>query len=381
MSLDYTSSNLVVGNGVFGLTGSDTTACWGFCFVDLNRFALTLVSDGANLFWKKIDVLSTTVAFYDMLYTPADAGIEFTDSHPVKGNFLWQDSDMLYYLKEEVLHQRNITTGASVGTKTLRSILSANIDASTIDHIAVKGNEVYAVSGSLNKLYHWTVSVWDAGTVDASEEVTVSELTASTLDGLFTQPGADTDIIVLTKGSAKQALKYTSTLTRVGESLWDDPSTNISATVFRGSILYFLANDEITAGIGLYFYRFGDGSTNIIAPVETVLTISASQIKAGNLVPLTITFTARDGYGVPFQPTDPVRFSILRQGSAFDTNDGALAITSVGPFRDSIGNPINTQLDLYFDAGGSAVAYWQAPLVIPTDTVLHRIKIDYPLPS
>lgn len=378
MSINYTSSNMPVGNIAFGLTNSNTISCWGACFVDSNRFVLTLVKSNLGaMIWKKIDVQSIALAYYDMPFSPADAGVDPSDLHPTKGNFLSFSNNKLYYLKGNVLHQRNIDTGASEGTKLLRNSGGVALVGTSLNHVLVEGNEVYVASKADGKIYHWTIASYDAAPIDAAQEVTVSEFSGE-VNGLVAQPGADTDIVVITKTTAKQAIKFSSTLVRKGESIWTDPSTNITLALFRGSILYMLSNDSLTAGVGLYFYRFGDGSTNIIAPSETIFTISSSQIKAGTQEPLTLSFTAKDGYGLPFQPDDYVRFSIVKYGDAYDSNDGALALTAIGPFRNSQGNPLNTQLDLTFDPSGSALAYWQAPVEIPADTVLHRVKVKYP---
>ena len=379
MAINYTNSNLPVGNIAFGLTNSNTVACWGVCFIENGRFALTLVKDNTGaLTWKKIDVQSIALAYYDMPFTPADAGIDTADLHPTKGNFLVYDGGSLYYLKGNVLHKRNVTTGVSEGTKLLRDAGGVALVGTSLNHLAIKGSEVYVASKPNGKVYHWTISTFDAAPADATNEVSVSEFTGE-LVAFVTQPGADTDVVAFTKGSSKLAIKFTSALVRRGESFWSDPSTNLTLGVFRGSILYLLANDHTTAGVGIYFYRFGDGSTDIIAPAETLYSISSSQIKAGTEEPLTVVFTAKDGFGLPFQPVDYVRFSVVKYGDVFDKNDGALALSALGPFRDNQGNPINTQLDLTFDGTGTAIVYWQAPLEIPADTVLHRIKVKYPI--
>jgi len=381
MAINYTSTNIPVGNTVFGLTSFDTVECWGTCFVENNRFALILVKSGAALYWKKLDVLAVSPVYYDMEYSPTFASILPTDIHPTKGNFLCQDGGYIYYVNNSYLYRINAVTGAADGSKILRNASSVAVGSQFINHILVKGTQVYALSKANTKLYHWDIAAFDGGTTDALEETTVPELVLGSACGLYAMPGADTDVVVVTKNTAKLAIKYTATLVRKGESYWTDPSSNITLAILRGSIIYMVANDELTAGAGLYIYKYGDGSTGIIAPNETIYTISSTQIKAATSEPLTLTFSSKDGFGVPFQPTDFVRFSLIKQGDMFDKNDGALSDQYAGPFRDNVSNPINTQLDLTFDSEGSVVLYWQAPLEIQAETVMHRIRVQYPIPA
>lgn len=382
--LNYLSSTISIGNGVFGLTNLVTASLWGMTFIS-DRYILTLVESGGSLYWKKIDTYSDTTATYDMPFTPTTAGLAAADSHEASsGQFLAADDTYLYYLKGNTVLRINLTSGATAGSQTLRSSSGASIPTNALGGIALKGANLYAVSKSQQLLYVFNVGVWawDASPQNAVRQVSVTELATYAISGLFTQPGTDTDVVVLMKlgSTAATAVKYTSDLLiRKGSSDWSDPSIEIHAAQFKGSILHVAYNNNTLAGTGVLIHRFGDGSTNIVAKERTTLTLSEDRVKAGSGTKVKIAFVVKDGYGLPFAATEEVRFSLVKVGDAYDKNDGALATSESGPFRDSSDNPLNVSLEVAFDGTGKAECWWETPLEVPADVLLHRIKVEYPI--
>jgi hypothetical protein len=382
--LNYLSSTVSVGNAVFGLGGGVTCSLWGMTFVE-DRYALVLVLSGGVLYWKKIDTYSDTVVSSDLPYTPTAAGLAAGDLHEsTTGQFLASDTTYLYYLKANTVLRVVEATGASAGSQTLRTSAAASIPTTALGAVAVKGSSLYVLSKSQQLLYTYSIGgwSWDASPQNAVRQVTVSELGTFDISGLFCQPGADTDVVVLLKlgSTSTTAVKYTSDLlTRKGQTTWSDPSINIHSAQFKGSILHVVQNDPTTAGTGVLIHRFGDGSTNIVAKENTILVVDQDRVKAGSGTKVKISFTVRDGYGLPFAATENTRFSLIRVGDSFDSNDGALALTTSGPFRDSSDNPLNVTLAVPFDVTGKAECYWETPIEVPVDVLLHRIKVEYPI--
>lgn len=382
--LNYLSSTVSVGNSVFGLSNVVTAALWGTTFIG-ERFALTLVASGGSVYWKKIDTYMDSTVAYDMTFTPAEAGITAADTHEAStGQFIAADSTYLYYLKANTVVRTALATGLASGSVTLRSSSMAAIPANALGAITVKGSYLYVASKSQGLLYAFNMGAWawDGTNKDAIRQVAVTELSTYSLSGLFTQPGSDTDVVVLVKQGTNSALaiKYTADLlTRKGDTNWTNPSENIRSAQFRGSILYVAQNDPSVAGTGVLLHRFGDGSTNIVAKEKTQLILSEDRVRAGSGSKVKITFIAKDGYGLTFPITEKVRFSIVRVGDSFDKNDGALALTENGPFRDASDNPVNVSLDASFDVTGKAECYWHAPIEIPVEVLMYRIKVQFPI--
>jgi hypothetical protein len=384
--LQYLSSTISVGNPVFGLTNVNTCALRGMTFVG-SRFALTLVESGGSLYWKFIDTYSDTTVSYDVPFTPAQAGLAASDVHEsVTGQFLASDSAYLYYMNGSTVKRINIETGTDAGSQILRSSSMAVIPAAAVGGITVKGSMLYLVSKSQQLLYVFNMNAlaWDGSSTNAVRQVTVSELATHTLCGLFTQSGSDTDVVLLLKNGSTSAvaIKFTlDLLTRKGQTEWTSPSTNIVAAQFKGSILHVVKNDPTTAGSGVLIHRFGDGSTDIVAKEKTILALSDERVKAGSGKVVKITFSAKDGYNQTFPITDKVRFSLMKVGEAFDKNDGALGASANSTFRNSSDEPISTSLEISFDSTGKAECFWHTPIEVPVDVLLHRIKVEYPIPS
>lgn len=382
--LNYLSSTVSVGNGTFGLTNLVTCSLWGMTFIE-DRYALVLVESGGALYWKKIDTFTDSVVSYDMTYTPTQAGLSAADTHEgTAGQFLASDGTYIYYLKANTVLRFTIATGVDAGSQTLRSSTGAAIPASALGAISIKGSNLYAASKAQQLVYLFNTAgwAWDGTPQNAVRNTTVTELATHNLSGLYTQGGTDNDVVVLMKLGTTSALavKYTSDLvTRKGQTTWSDPSINIRCAQFKGSILHLVQNDPTLAGTGVLIHRFGDGSTGIVAREQTLLTLSEDRVKAGSGTKVKISFTVKDGYGLAFAASEKTRFSIVKVGDAFDKNDGALAATTSGPFRDASDNPVNVSIDIPFDVTGKAECYWESPVEVPVDVLLHRIKVEYPI--
>lgn len=381
--LNYTGSNIAAGNALFGASSSHTLSIWGAAFIESGRFVLVLVrkSDGA-VAWKKLDPLTLTPVAYDMPYAPSVAGIAANDrGATTQGQFLYADDTYLYYYKGTTIYRRDFITGADAGSHQLRTTTGTLLNGSTVNAITKSSLHLYVVAKADGRIYRYDTAqlTWTGSTLNAATQITESEFTNSDVVGALVQPNTN-DLVVLLRGSALRAIKYNVALTtKKGVTAWDGPSASVAAAQFRGSIVHTFASDNTLAGTGFFVYRYADGSTGVVATEQTYLSLDNDRVKAGAGTVAKVTFRVRDGYGEKFQPTEFARFTLIKIGDVYDKNDGALATNQLGPFRDSSGNPLNTQLDVSFNTDGDAICYWQGPEDIPSNFLLLRIRAKYPI--
>lgn len=389
MALDYASSNIAAGNSLFGATAGETLTVWGMTFVQANRFLLVLVRlSSGSLVWKKIDPLTLTTVGYDMTFTPTVAGIDASDRSASKqGQFLQSDDTHLFYLKGNVIHRRSYLTGAASGSHTLNNATGTGLNAVNLDGIVYSGagGALYVYSKTDGKVYRYASSqlTWSGSAINASSTATETLFTTLLPRGGFVQPITN-DVVFLfadSAGNSRFGSKYTADLlTRKGVTDYEFTSANVVAAEFRGSILYLLACDNLVAGSGLYIYRYGDASTGQVSTFQTDLYVDKDRVKVGSNEIIRVVYSARDGYGEKFQPTEFVRFSLLKVGDEFDADDLALSPTNnANSFRNSQNEPVNTVLDIPFDLNGEATCYLHTPLEIPRSVLLYRVRAKYPI--
>lgn len=387
MSLTYTESNIAAGNLIFGVTSDKTLSIWGMTFVEEDRFILVLarVSDG-TMEWRKIDPLTLTTVGYAMPYAPSVIGVDPGDRTSTKqGQYLDSNGDYLYYLNGNTLYRCDYATGVAAGYHVLRDTSNSPLTGSLIDGFVYRGpgKPLYVYSSTTQKIYRYNHSalVWNDTPISANVQVTETTLSSLQAKGAFIQPETEDFVLLVAGGPSRFAVKYTEDLvTRKGITEYSFTSNSVCCVDFRNTLLHFLASDNTVAGGGIYIYRYGDASTGVVSTDNTSIGVDTDRVKAGSGTVVKVTYSARDGYGEKFQPTEYVRFNVMKVGDAYDGNDGALAATNdPETFRDSQGNPINPTLDVPFDVNGNAVCYWHTPLTVPTDLLLHRIRAKYPI--
>lgn len=374
--LEYTGSTIAASNSVMTATGAQRLSIWGMTFVEGSRFMLVLAkrSDGVMV-WRKVDTLAVSTISYAMPYEPVAAGIAITDRGDVQGQFLTSDENYLYYLRGSELLRRNYDNGSSAGSHILRDGSDVALNGANIGAIAVSPDFIYVVSKVEQKVFAFSLAgfAWDGTSRQATSTAPEARLT-DRLCGAYVQPST-LDLVLLIKGSDNIAVKYAAGLTlRKGSTVWTDPSTNIIAAQYRGSTVHVLASDNLQAGTGFHIFRFADASTGVIAQEKSMLSFSETRVKVGSGSIVRVTYRATDGYGEVLPNADFVLFTLLRVGDADDSNDGALALTALGPFRNSQGEPYNMSLEVPFNNNGEATCFWLAPETSPRTTMYHRIR-------
>jgi hypothetical protein len=381
MALNYASSVLSVGNNVFGADSNHSIQLRGGAFLD-SRYLLLLIKNNSTneMVWKKLDTLSTSTVSYDIaidVNTIAEAS-----DWAAQGQYLAVDNGFIYYLKGSSLVKVNATSGEIIGSNLLRRQSGAATTASSLRTMNVLGNNLYVTSQTDGIIIRYDLStfLWNGTNRNAITERSVSHFGSHDIMASFIQSGS-TEFVVMLKGPKKVALKFTSDLAeQLGTgSSWSDPSDNIVSAQFSGSILYVLACNDSLAGTGVQAYRFGDASTGEVDEEHTIFSVSSNRVRVGSGQVVTLKYSARDGYGLVFTPEQAVRFSLIRIGDIFDSNDGALSLNANGPFRGPAGDPLAVTLDVPFDGTGSATCYWHTPLEIPVKELLHRIRVRYPI--
>lgn len=102
-------------------------------------------------------------------------------------------------------------------------------------------------------------------------------------------------------------------------------------------------------------------ATGLADSTHSAIGFTSTVVRIGGSIPIAVTVTARDGWGDLCTPGETVRVYLDSLTPEPTQEDGALALTYEGPFRDVNGVPLATSVNTVLDENSQAVVYYHPP--------------------
>lgn len=136
-----------------------------------------------------------------------------------------------------------------------------------------------------------------------------------------------------------------------------------------------LSNFAWEKTIPIYVDSYLNAATGIASSTHSTLGFQSVVARIGGAIPLAVTVTARDGWGDLCTPGETVRIYLDTLAPEPTQEDGALALTYEGPFRDTNGVPLSTSVNTVLDADSQAVVYYHPPRTgVIREEIVHAVS-------
>jgi hypothetical protein len=236
------------------------------------------------------------------------------------------------------------------------------------------------------RICKWNLSLL-SGTWSTSSTIT-SNATSTVFNSVKfgTQPTPSSGLTLAADGnllvfydSNDSASKYLATdLSFSGSTAF--PVSDLGTAFSRNGYIYQTNGAFFDTSSNLVISKWLDRSTAVVSQDKSIVSMTDRIVQVGESISLPVTLKAKDGFGAPMTALSGAvcRFSVVTNRGTIDTDDAALSLSSVGPFRDGNNVPLSRQVDATFDGSGQATAYFQSARTSSLQSIEDVVRITYP---